>query len=72
MVYGRSNWVKYRVVKQAGSMLYYPEMKQLWWWKSIDYEETGFRTLEEALENIEQHKRIFSKKPKEVVWRGDE
>lgn len=61
--------MKYRVIKEYG--LFYPQMKHFFWWKSTTDPVSSYRTLEEALQDIEQHKRIFSKIRKvDVVWRS--
>lgn len=61
--------MKYRVIKEYG--LFYPQMKHFFWWQSTTDPVSSYHTLEEALQDIEQHKRIFSKIRKvDVVWRS--
>lgn len=61
--------MKYRVIKEYG--LFYPQMKHLFWWQSTTDPVSSYHTLEEALQDIEQHKSIFSKIRKvDVVWRS--
>jgi hypothetical protein len=51
--------VKYRVVKEYG--LFYPQMRRFFIWASIHDVATGYHTIEEARDEIEGHKKIFSK-----------
>lgn len=60
---------KYRIIKEYG--LYYPQQKNLFWWQSTSDPVSAYHTLEEALEDIEQHERISSKTHKvDIVWRS--
>lgn len=63
--------MKYRIIYEYGC--YYPQYKQFWWWTNTSWPEARYHTKEEALEDIEQHKQIFSKeaKKKNVVWEGE-
>lgn len=63
--------MKYRIIYEYG--LYYPQYKQLWWWRNTTWPEAKYHTKEEALEDIEQHKAIFGKDAKkpEIVWEGE-
>lgn len=61
--------MKYRIIKEYG--LYYPQQKRMFWWQSTSYPISAYHTVEEAIEDIEEHKRIFSKIRKiDVVWRS--
>lgn len=60
---------KYRVVKKYGEC-FFPQVKGILFWGPIDATRRCWPTLEMALIEIEEHKRIFSKDSKraEVVW----
>jgi hypothetical protein len=59
--------MKYRVIKEWG--LYAPQMRRFFIWTSTSEPATKYNTLEEAIADIESHKRIFAKNSKtEVVW----
>lgn len=61
--------MKYRVIKEYG--LFYPQRQRLFFWTSTTEPTSSYHTLEEALEDIESHKRIFSKIRKvDIVWRS--
>lgn len=61
---------KYRIIFEYG--LYYPQVRHwLGFWHNTSEPTAAFDTKEEAMEEIEKHKRIFSKKPKEVVWESE-
>jgi hypothetical protein len=60
--------VKYRVVKEYG--LFYPQTKGWFVWWSTSEPTSAYHTLEEAIVDIEEHKRIFTKKKTNVVWRS--
>ena len=65
--------MRYRVIREYG--LFYPQVRQFgFWWHSTTDPEAICCTLDEALEDIEQHKKVFSKgaKKKTVVWEGED
>lgn len=61
--------MKYRIIKEYG--LYYPQVKKLFCWGSTSYPTSSYHTLDDALQDVEEHKRIFSKINKtDIVWRS--
>lgn len=58
--------MKYRVIKECG--MFYPQMKQCWYWRSINADVISFDTEEEAIADIQLHKKIFGKRKIEVVY----
>lgn len=60
---------KYRVINKYNE--FWPQQLRFrCWWSAIDWQTTSFSSLEEALEDIEDHKRVFSKEFNKgvVVW----
>lgn len=58
--------MKYRVTLEYG--LYEPQFREWFIWKNTSYPAVSFHTLDEALEEIESHKKMLSRKGKQVVW----
>lgn len=58
--------MKYRVIKEYG--VYYPQMRQWWRWTSINADVFGFDTAEEAIADIQLHKKVIGKREVEVVY----
>ena len=62
--------MKYRVTLEYG--LYEPQFREWFIWKNTSYPAASFHTLDEALEEIEAHKKMLSRKGKQVVWQSDD
>jgi len=64
--------MKYRIIKK--DYMFYVQHKVLWLFWVYSFEDNHGNpgsegTLEEAMESLERHKRIFTKPKQEVVWK---